>query len=195
MALAAPVLVSLGHDPVASISACLLFNTLATVYGAAGTPLSYGFDGLGLSDEDRVAIGLRSAALLAAAAAVVPPLALCILVGLRVAVRSGLFVAAAVASFVVPMAGLAAVSIEFPALLGGLISVAVTTGLAWTRVGLADEPPPTVEDPRGEERGGGGGGPAGGSDRSLAACAVAREAGPAARRLAALCLPSRQRHP
>lgn len=148
VALAAPVLVSLGHDPVASISACLLFNTLATVYGAAGTPLSYGFDGLGLSDADRVAIGARSAALLAAAAMVVPPIALCVLVGARPAARSGLFVAAAVASFVVPMAGLAAVSIEFPALLGGLISVAITAGMAWARVGLADEPPPTVEDPR-----------------------------------------------
>lgn len=142
VALAAPVLVTLGHDPVAAISACLLFNTLATVYGAAGTPLAYGLDGLGLSDADRVAVGLRSAVLLAAAAAVVPPAALCLLVGPRAAARSWAFVAAAVASFVVPMVGLAAVSIEFPALGGGLVSVVTTAGLAWARVGLRDEPPP-----------------------------------------------------
>lgn len=148
MALAAPVLVSLGHEPVAAIAACLLLNTLATVYGAAGTPLSYGFDGLGLSDSDRIAIGLRSAVLLAAAATVVPPIALCILVGPRVAARSGLFVAVAVASFVVPLVGLAAMSIEFPALLGGLISVTITSGLAWAQIGLHDEPPHTVEDPQ-----------------------------------------------
>ncbi|GAB0488802.1 hypothetical protein MMPV_000011 [Pyropia vietnamensis] len=147
VALAAPVLVTLGHEPVAAIAACLLFNTLATVYGAAGTPLSYGFDGLSLSDADRIAIGLRSAVLLTAAATVVPPIAVCILVGPRVAARSGLFVVAAVVSFVGPLVGLAAMSIEFPALLGGLISVAITSGLAWARIGLHDEPPHTMEDP------------------------------------------------
>ena len=62
---------TLGHERVAAIAACLLFNTLATVHGAAGTPLTHGFDGLGLTDADLVAIGLRAAVLLAAAATVV----------------------------------------------------------------------------------------------------------------------------
>lgn len=52
VALAAPMLVSLGHPPVATITCCLITNTLATVYGAVGTPLWFGLDGLGLSQDD-----------------------------------------------------------------------------------------------------------------------------------------------
>lgn len=46
------MLASLGHDKVLTVSALLIFNTLATVFGAVGTPVWFGFAGLGLSDAD-----------------------------------------------------------------------------------------------------------------------------------------------
>ncbi|OSX72211.1 hypothetical protein BU14_0457s0004 [Porphyra umbilicalis] len=109
VALSAPVLAPLGHDPVDAIVGCLRFHTLGTVWGAAGTPLSFGFGGAGLADGDLVAIGLRAAAvLLAAAAVVVPPLATAALVSSPNVRRSAPIVAAAVATFVAPLLGLAA---------------------------------------------------------------------------------------
>jgi lactate permease len=38
-ALAAPILVSLGHDPIASISCCLIMNTLATPCALLSEPV------------------------------------------------------------------------------------------------------------------------------------------------------------
>lgn len=40
VALAAPMLVSLGHPPVESITCCLIMDTLATVYASLATPIS-----------------------------------------------------------------------------------------------------------------------------------------------------------
>jgi lactate permease len=42
-ALAAPILSSLGIDPLDSIVVCLIFNTLQTPFGAVGTPIWFGF--------------------------------------------------------------------------------------------------------------------------------------------------------
>ena len=54
VALAAPMLVSLGHPPVAAITCALIMNAPATIFGAVGTPVWFGFDDLGLSDDDLV---------------------------------------------------------------------------------------------------------------------------------------------
>ncbi|KNC85807.1 hypothetical protein SARC_02032 [Sphaeroforma arctica JP610] len=45
-ALAAPMLAQLGHNPIMCIVAILLTNTMATVFGAVGTPIWYGFGSL-----------------------------------------------------------------------------------------------------------------------------------------------------
>jgi lactate permease len=54
VALASPMLVQLGHDPFAAVACCLLTNTLATVFGAVGTPVWFGFAALNLGDEGLV---------------------------------------------------------------------------------------------------------------------------------------------
>ena len=48
VALGAPMLISLGHPKLESVIVLLLANTFATVFGAAGTPIWFGFGSLGL---------------------------------------------------------------------------------------------------------------------------------------------------
>ncbi len=47
VALAAPMLSSLGHDPLLTVVCLLIMNTLATQFGAVGTPIWFGFGELG----------------------------------------------------------------------------------------------------------------------------------------------------
>jgi len=57
-ALAAPMLAELGHDGISTVVCCLIMNTLATPFGAVGTPIWFGFSGLGLTEDDFVTIGM-----------------------------------------------------------------------------------------------------------------------------------------
>lgn len=47
VALSAPMLSSLGHAPIPSVACLLIMNTLATQFGAVGTPIWFGFGDLG----------------------------------------------------------------------------------------------------------------------------------------------------
>lgn len=59
VALASPMLTELGHDPIQTIACCLIMNALATQFGAVGTPIWFGFGGLGLTQDDFQSIGLQ----------------------------------------------------------------------------------------------------------------------------------------
>jgi lactate permease len=49
--IAAPVLVYFGLSPLKAVAICLIGNSTAVPFGAAGTPVVIGFAGLGLADE------------------------------------------------------------------------------------------------------------------------------------------------
>jgi lactate permease len=49
--IAAPVLVYFGMSPLKAVAICLIGNSTAVPFGAAGTPVVIGFAGLGLADE------------------------------------------------------------------------------------------------------------------------------------------------
>jgi lactate permease len=49
--IAAPVLVYFGLSPLKAVAICLIGNSTAVPFGAAGTPVVIGFAGLGLTDE------------------------------------------------------------------------------------------------------------------------------------------------
>lgn len=45
VALTAPMMIELGHDPVSAVVCGLLLNTLGTIFGAVGTPIWFGLSG------------------------------------------------------------------------------------------------------------------------------------------------------
>jgi len=121
VALGAPMLVSTGHDPLKSVVLLLVFNTFATVWGAVGTPLWYGFGGtsLGLTNDDLMEVSYKSAVAIAIGAFALVPWVLTILVPWRL-IRPNLgFALASLSVSVLPSMGIAFVNYEFPSLVGG----------------------------------------------------------------------------
>lgn len=156
VALAAPMLASLGHDKVLTVSALLVFNTFATVFGAVGTPVWFGFSGVALDEANLQLAGFKASVLLAVNAFLIGPIAAGFMVPWRDLAHSGLFVVLATASAVAPAVLISLVSYEFPSLAGGLISVFITALLIKFRVGLRPvlekrEPPEDVEAGAGKD--------------------------------------------
>jgi L-lactate permease len=137
VALGAPMLVNLGHPPVESVVILLIFNTFATVWGAVGTPIWFGYGGLGLTDDDLVEVSKKAAVCLAVSAFCLVPLALTILVPWKAVQANIFFVAGALLTCVGPSLGIAyAGSYEFPSLIGGMIGCLGTAVLIKCKVGL-----------------------------------------------------------
>jgi len=86
--------------------------------GAVGTPIWYGFGGLGLGDENLQKIGLKVAIIVGVCAYVIAPMAALFLVPWKVLLRSWLFVALSITTAVAPSVGIAVFSVEFPSLIG-----------------------------------------------------------------------------
>ncbi len=146
-ALAAPLLVGMGFEPLKVAIFCLVMNSVPVSFGAVGTPLWFGLGQLSLDDADLLAIGYRAARIHAVAALPV------VLVGLRTilpwsALRPSLgFVALSTGACVGPYVALASVNYEFPALVGGMLGLAITVGLAKAGVGLAKTGAPGPGEP------------------------------------------------
>ncbi|TVR42191.1 MAG: L-lactate permease [Planctomycetota bacterium] len=135
-ALAAPLLVALGFRPVHAALFCLVCDTVPTSFGAVGTPTWFGFSRLDLDAETLAAVAWRTALLQAAAACVVPLVALRLVLPWAAIRPHLLFIALAIAACVVPYVAVARFSDEFPALIGGAIGLPVTVLLARWRIGL-----------------------------------------------------------
>lgn len=163
VALASPILATMGHDPVDSIVVGLIMNTMATIFGAAGTPIWFGFAGL-LPDDDLIEVGFRGQLLNGICGLLIPIIAIRFLVGWKNIFRSIIFIYLSILSAVGPAIGLSYFSFEFPSLVGGLIGLFVTGILVKFRIGLREflpdlekpkatktTPPPSVEDkPKGK---------------------------------------------
>jgi lactate permease len=147
-ALAAPILVGLGFPPFRVAVFALVMNSVPVSFGAVGTPTWFGMGQLGLTEQQLLATGFRTALINGAAARVVPALALRVMLPWR-EIRANLgFVVLAVLACTVPYVALAAVSYEFPALIGGVVGLIVTVLTARRGVGLAgprDEAVPAAE--------------------------------------------------
>eukprot|EP00538_Stauroneis_constricta_P013100 CAMPEP_0119571544 /NCGR_PEP_ID=MMETSP1352-20130426/44175_1 /TAXON_ID=265584 /ORGANISM="Stauroneis constricta, Strain CCMP1120" /LENGTH=574 /DNA_ID=CAMNT_0007621225 /DNA_START=16 /DNA_END=1740 /DNA_ORIENTATION=- len=136
-ALGTPMLVSMGHPALESVVMLLVFNTFATVWGAVGTPIWFGYGPLDLSEDDLLEIANRASIAMSISAFLLLPWALTILMPWRVVRRNLLFVMLAIAGTVGPSLGLSFFSYEFPSLLGGVIGCALTGLLSQFQVGLA----------------------------------------------------------
>jgi lactate permease len=148
-ALAGPLLVGLGFQPLRVAMACLILNSVPVSFGAVGTPTWFGFGQLGLSAAELHAVAWKTALMHSAAACFVPLLAFRLLVGWQEIRRNLVFIYLALAASVVPMFLLALVDHEFPAVAGGLIGLILTVWLARRCIGLAREDS-EVEEEAGE---------------------------------------------
>jgi L-lactate permease len=140
VALGAPMLVSTGHSALNSVVVLLIMNTFATVWGAVGTPIWFGFAGL-TDDEGFIEVSYKAAVALAIASFLLVPLSLTICAPWTLVKQNLVFVFCSLAMAVGPGVGIAFASFEFPSLLGGMIGCAGTAVLIHFGVGLSEVHP------------------------------------------------------
>eukprot|EP00529_Nitzschia_sp_RCC80_P015947 CAMPEP_0113446620 /NCGR_PEP_ID=MMETSP0014_2-20120614/3806_1 /TAXON_ID=2857 /ORGANISM="Nitzschia sp." /LENGTH=712 /DNA_ID=CAMNT_0000337729 /DNA_START=156 /DNA_END=2294 /DNA_ORIENTATION=+ /assembly_acc=CAM_ASM_000159 len=137
VALGAPMLISTGHPKKQAVVTLLIFNTFATVWGAVGTPIWFGFGNLELTEDEFIEISYKSAICLCIGAFILVPLTLLIIVPWTLVKKNIAFIFLSLLVCVGPSTGIAFVSYEFPSLMGGLVGCCITAVLIKFRVGLS----------------------------------------------------------
>ncbi|WP_237387910.1 L-lactate permease [Xenorhabdus sp. Sc-CR9] len=135
-AIAAPILVGLGFNPLRVVLLTLVMNSVPVSFGAVGTPTWFGFANLGLPDDNLLEIGRLSALIHFVAGLVIPLLALRFIVSWQEIRQNILFIFLSILSCTVPYLLLAQVNYEFPALIGGAIGLALSVLLARLGIGI-----------------------------------------------------------
>jgi L-lactate permease len=130
------MLISTGHPKFESVVVLLIFNTFATVWGAVGTPIWFGFGNVATEDEF-AEISFKSAICLAIAAFILVPITMWILVPFPVIKKNIIFIFLSLITVVGPSLGISIVSYEFPSLIGGMVGCGLTAFLISRRWGLA----------------------------------------------------------
>ncbi|CAJ1946790.1 unnamed protein product [Cylindrotheca closterium] len=139
VALGAPMLVSTGNPKLESVVLLLVFNTFATVWGAVGTPIWFGFGGLkDLTEDDYLSISSKAAVAMGTGCLVLLPWVLTILLPWKLIRKNLLFIYLAIIGTMGPLLGVSFVSYEFPSLIGGLVGMGITGALISFKVGLKD---------------------------------------------------------
>eukprot|EP00980_Cylindrotheca_fusiformis_P017540 scaffold5502_cov115-Cylindrotheca_fusiformis.AAC.2 len=139
VALGAPMLVSSGHDPMKSVVTLLVMNTFATVWGAVGTPIWFGFGTLFPIEEQGdsfIEISYKAGVCLIICAFLLLPLLLRIICPWPLIKKNLLFIFLSLATVVGPSLGLSFVTEEFPALIGGMVGCGGTAMLIKFKIGL-----------------------------------------------------------
>ncbi|AAU37360.1 MULTISPECIES: lactate permease LctP family transporter [Basfia] len=136
-AIAAPILVGLGFNPIKVAVFALIMNSVPVSFGAVGTPTWFGFGPLNLNDEQILEIGSMTALIHCFAAFVIPLLGLRIMVGWQEIRKNILFIYLSVFACVVPYFLIAQFNYEFPALVGGAIGLLISVLAANRNIGLA----------------------------------------------------------
>lgn len=138
-ALAAPILVGLGFAPFKVAVLALIMNSVPVSFGAVGTPTWFGLGQLGLTEPEIMAVSLNTAVIHAAAALVIPLIALSFVVPLR-QIRANLgYIYITILGCILPYVLLAGLSYEFPSLLGGMIGLVIAIFAARLGLGLERE--------------------------------------------------------
>ena len=140
------MLISTGHPKKQAVITLLIFNTFATVWGAVGTPLWFGFGNLGLTEDQFIEISYKSAICLCIGAFILVPLTLLIIVPWTLVKKNIAFIFLSLLVCVGPSTGIAFVSYEFPSLMGGLVGCCLTAVLIKFRVGLQPLDPADMPD-------------------------------------------------
>ncbi|MGF1692733.1 L-lactate permease [Photobacterium kagoshimensis] len=136
-AIAAPILVGLGFNPLKVAMLALVMNSVPVSFGAVGTPTWFGFSNLGLDDATLLETGKITALIHFVAAFIIPPMALRFIVSWSEIRKNYLFVLISTLSCTVPYFLLAQWNYEFPALVGGAIGLILSVVVARFGLGLA----------------------------------------------------------
>ncbi|WP_301099659.1 L-lactate permease [Otariodibacter sp.] len=136
-AIAAPILVGLGFNPLKVAMLALVMNSVPVSFGAVGTPTWFGFGALNLGDVQILEIGSMTAVIHAFAALIIPIMGLRLIVSWEDIRRNLLFVYISIFACVVPYFFLAQVNYEFPSLVGGAIGLLISVFVATKGIGLA----------------------------------------------------------
>lgn len=145
-AIAAPILIGLGYQPLKVVIAVLAFNSVPVSFGAVGTPTWFGFGSLGLTPEMITEIGLKASIIHLVAGLVVPVMALLFVFEWNVVKKNIGFIYLTVLACAGPMALLSTFNYEFPSLIGGAIGFFTSVFLAKKGIGLSKQSVNLIED-------------------------------------------------
>lgn len=123
IALAAPVLVGLGFNPIAIAIMVLIMNTVPVSFGAVGTPTWFGFSQINLTNQEIATIGIKTAVIHSFAGLIVPVLALRFVITWEEIRRNIVFIYLSIFSTIVPYVLVALWNYEFPSLVGGVLGL------------------------------------------------------------------------
>jgi len=135
-AIAAPMLVGLGFNPLSVAVFALIMNSIPVSFGAVGTPIWFGLDALNLSPEQLLSVSSQTALINFAAALVIPILALKFVVSWNLIRRNIVFIFLSILACTLPYYLLANLNYEFPSLLGGAIGLMLSIAFAKADIGL-----------------------------------------------------------
>lgn len=140
-AIAAPILMSLGFNPLKVAVFTLVMNSVPVSFGAVGTPTWFGFAPLNLSPEDILTIGKQTGIMHFFAGFVIPVIGLSFIVPWAEIRKNLGFVGISVFSCTIPYVALAMVNEEFPSLVAGAIGLMVSVFAANKGWGLSKDYP------------------------------------------------------
>ncbi len=147
-ALAAPILVGLGHRPLRVAVLCLIMNSVPVSFAAAGVPTWFGFSQLDptLSAEMMMDVTRKTAVMHFAASLIIPVVALRFVTSWHEIRKHLGFIYISILACTLPLVIIAQFTYEFPTMAGGLIGVVVIALCARYNIGLPkDEATHTAE--------------------------------------------------
>ena len=137
-AIAAPILMGLGFNPLKVAMLALVMNSVPVSFGAVGTPTWFGFGPLKLDSKSILEIGSITAFIHSIAALVIPLMALRIMVTWKEMPSKYWFSFILAYSLgVIPYFLIAQFNYEFPSLVGGAIGLFISVFVANKGIGLA----------------------------------------------------------
>lgn len=137
-AIAAPVLVGLGYNPLKVAILALMMNSVPVSFGAVGTPTWFGFSAIDLTEAETLTIAFKSATIHTIVALFIVVMALLQLVSWKSILKNGLYVVLSIAFTVLPYLMVSSFNYEFPALIGGAMGLVASALLAQKKIGLTN---------------------------------------------------------
>ena len=138
-AIAAPILMGLGFNPLRVAIFTLVMNSVPVSFGAVGTPTWFGFGSLNLSDAEILTIGKHTSLIHFIAGFIIPVIALSFISTWQEIRKNIVFVYLSILACTIPYALLALVNYEFPSLVGGAIGMLLSVWFANNGIGLSKE--------------------------------------------------------
>ncbi|RPD86744.1 L-lactate permease [Neisseria weixii] len=140
-AIAAPILMSLGFNPLKVAIFTLVMNSVPVSFGAVGTPTWFGFAPLNLTPENILEIGRQTGIMHFFAGFIIPVIGLSFIVPWAEIRKNIVFVYISILACTIPYVALAMINEEFPSLVAGAIGLLISVFAANHGWGLSKDYP------------------------------------------------------